>query len=284
MPPLETYIEETEAWRRQKDEDLRGRDSWLALAGLFWLDEGVHTVGSAPDAHLPLPFHALPRLGTFIVRAGEVRFLPAEGIRDIEGAPLPGDPMRPDTAEEPHFLRHGEVTLMVIERGGRLGIRVWDNDRPERRRFPGRSWFPIDPSARIAARFESAASGETIAVPNQLGGIEDQPLLGTASFLWKGSEVTLVAVPTASGGPWFLFSDRTNGVDTYPAGRFLVGEADGGGVVLDFNRAYNPPCAFTSFATCPLPPRPNHLPSAIRAGERFEGAGRAHGAHHSGAR
>lgn len=270
MTPDEGYRASIEAWRRRKDEDLRARDSWLALAGLYWLDPGRHTVGSSPDSDLRLAPHAPARLGTFHAAGDGVRFELARGVADLEGAPAQGELLRPDTHDDPHRLQCGEISLMLVERGGRLGIRVWDNSRPERTRFPGRQWYPIDPTARRVARFESAAAGRTIAVPNQLGGIEETPLLGTAVFDWREMQASLEAVPTGDGGLWFLFADQTNGKETYPAGRFLVGEAaEGGGVVLDFNRAYNPPCAFTEFATCPLPPGANHLPFPIPTGERL---------------
>lgn len=270
MTPEDPYLAAIGAWRRRKDADLRARDSWLALAGLYWLGPGRAVVGSAPDSDLRLPSHAPARLGTFESREGRVTFEPSEGAAAIDGAPMAGEPLRPDTSGDPHRLRCGEISLMLIERGGRRGIRVWDNARPERARFPGRAWYPIDPAARRTARFETAAAGRTIAVPNQLGSIEDQPLLGTAVFDWRDTKLSLDAVPTSDGGLWFLFADQTNGMETYPAGRFLVGEAaEGGGIVLDFNRAYNPPCAFTEFATCPLPPKGNHLPVPIRAGERI---------------
>lgn len=264
------YLAQVEAWRGEMDERLRRPNGWLALAGLHWLREGSNMIGSGTAADVRLPPAAPPQLGALELRQGSVFFAPAAEIPRVEGAPPASEPLRPDTSGDPHRLRWGDVELVVIERGGRLGLRVWDNGRRERIQFAGRRWYPVDPLARIMAHFEPADSEARIPVPNQLGGIDDEPLLGTAFFDWRGEEGRLRAVPTGDGGLWFLFGDHTNGETTYPAGRFLVAEAlKSGGIVLDFNRAYNPPCAFTAFATCPLPPEPNHLPFPIEAGERF---------------
>lgn len=266
-----SYWHEVEAWRRQMDEGLRRRDGWLALAGLFWLEPGRTLVGSSPGSDLVLPGSAPARLGVFEMIEGEVSFRPDPSLSEaVVGAPPVGETLRPDTSGQPHTLRAGEITLALIERGGRLGIRVWDNVRPERLGFSGRRWFPVDPGLRLQADFEPTGPGRTIAVPNVLGDLTEEADLGRAIFDLGGRPHSLRAVPADSGGLWFLFEDRTNGVSTYRAGRFLVAEPPvGGTVVLDFNRAYNPPCAFTPFATCPLPPEGNRLPIAVEAGEQL---------------
>jgi uncharacterized protein (DUF1684 family) len=266
----EPYLGEVESWRGELDERLRRPDGWLALAGLHWLNEGPNTIGSGPEAGIRLPSAVPPYLGVIELRQGKVLLSQAPGLPPVEGAPPLGESLRPDTTGDPHRLRWGAVTLVVIERGERIGLRVWDNARRERTDFPGRRWYPVDLTARVPARFEPADTRERIAVPNQLGAIEDEPLLGAAVFHWRGEEGRLLAVPTGDGGLWFLFADLTNGETTYPAGRFLVAETtQSGTIVLDFNRAYNPPCAFTAFATCPLPPEANHLSFKIEAGERY---------------
>lgn len=259
------YVDEVLAWRRLLDERLRRRDGWLALAGLIWLDDGSFRAGSDPAADIRLPESAPRRLGTFEVRQGRVSFRPEA---PVDGAPPDGEPLRPDTHDDPHYLRAGDLTIVVIERGGRVGLRVWDNARPQRAGFAGRTWYDVDPAWRIEARFEPADGG-TIEVPNILGGVERLPLVGLARFGRAGAVASLRAVPSDDGRPWFLFGDPTNGETTYPAGRFLVADPPRGTViVLDFNRAYNPPCAFTPYATCPLPPEGNRLPFPVLAGER----------------
>ncbi len=263
------YHKEIIAWRLQVEENLRRRDGWLALAGLLWLEPGVLTAGSDPSADLVLPASAPARLGVFELKSGSVTFLPEASLEnEVAGAPSSGEPLLADTSGRPHSLHVGEVTLRLIERGGRLALRVWDNARPERTGFTGRKWFPIDPGLRLQASFSSPTESRTILVPDILGGVSEQPDLGTARFSLKGHACSLRAVPADNDLLWFLFEDGTNGDTTYPSGRFLVAEAPVREIiVLDFNRSYNPPCVFTQYATCPLPPEGNRLPIPIEAGE-----------------
>jgi len=269
MPSL-SYADDILTWRREKEDALRRRDGWLALAGLHWLEPGSHTAGSSETVDIRLPASAPPRLGTFDVHSGQVLFRrDASLATPLQGEP-PGGALRPDTSEAPDFLRIGAVTLVVIERAGRLALRVWDNDRPQRSSFPGRAWFPIDPSWSVTVDFETATAGRTITIPDEVGGLTEEPLLGTATFAIAGQPARLDAVPSEDGKLWFLFVDATNGESTYKAGRFLVAEPPHVGLTtLDFNRAYHPPCAFTAYATCPLPPDGNRLPMRIEAGERL---------------
>jgi len=266
-----TYVDEILAWRMEQDEALRRRDGWLALAGLHWLAEGSQSAGSSPGVELRLPASAPAQLGAFEVRGGQVFFSRDPSLpTPLEGERSDGAALRPDNSQDPDFLRVRDVTLVVIERAGRLGLRVWDNARRERTSFSGRSWFPIDRAWSVEARFEGAPVGRTILVPSQIGDLTEEPLQGRAMFTLADQTASLQAVPTEDGKLWFLFEDATNGESTYPAGRFLVAKlAEAGLTILDFNRAYNPPCAFTPFATCPLPPEGNRLPMRVEAGERF---------------
>ena len=249
------------------------------MTGLHWLAEGSQTAGSSDGVELRLPASVHPHLGAFEVRHGQVFFSRHPSIpTPLEGERSDGGALRMDDSEDPDFLRVGEVTLVVIERAGRLGLRVWDNARLERTSFRGRFWFPVDQTLSIQARFDAAPGGQRILIPNQIGDLTEEPLLGRATFTLAGQTASLQAVPTGDGNLWFLFSDATNGETTYPAGRFLVAEpAKAGLTVLDFNRAYNPPCAFTPYATCPLPPQGNQLPVRVEAGERYgEDESRSH--------
>ena len=255
-------------WRRKKDRDLRRRDGWLALAGLHWLPEGRQSAGSHERADIRLPASVPGHVGEFETRHGMVYFHPATSL-PIDGLPAEGSPLQPDTAEEPTYLRLDDVTLMVIERNGRLGLRVWDNARLAAA-SGGRTWFAPDPAFRIQAEFDPGEPGAVVLVADVTGDVSNEPLLGTARFTFRGSPAALRAVPADGDGLWFLFSDTTNGITTYPSGRFLVAPlARQGLVLLDFNRAYNPPCAFTPFATCPLPPEGNRLDFPVEAGEMF---------------
>ena len=263
------YLEQLLIWRRQKVDDLHRSDSWLALAGLHWLAEGRQTAGAAASADVRLPPSCPDRLGDFEVRRSQVFFYPAQPFL-LEGLPPEGEPLRPDTAQDPTFLRVGDLTVAVIERGRRLGLRVWDNGRLATA-VQERSWYAPDSGSIIEGSFEPADSEATIPVPSVTGDVSDKLLLGTARFHFGDASASLRAVPSDEGRLWFLFADPTNETTTYPSGRFLVAELPvNGRAVLDFNRAYNPPCAFTAFATCPLPPPGNRLPFPIEAGERYQ--------------
>jgi len=164
-------------------------------------------------------------------------------------------------------LRFRDLTLFVIKRGDRLGIRLRDTKSKMRREFKGLHWFPVKESYRIEAKWVAYAQPKAIAIPNVLNQIEEQKSLGYAIFQLNGKEHTLE--PVVEGQELFyIFKDMTAGKQTYPAGRFLYSEMPvNGKVILDFNKAHNPPCAFTPYATCPLPPKQNRLQTRIEAGE-----------------
>jgi len=164
----------------------------------------------------------------------------------------------------------GELRLALIRRGGRLGIRLWDHRRPERRTFAGRKWYPIDPGWRVSATFIAHNPPLSLPVPTILGEVSLEQGVGRVVFDLSGATWSLEAIQEDVGELFLIFADPTNRETTYPSGRFLYAEVPTDGLVfLDFNRAYNPPCAFTDFATCPLPPAENHLAIPIRAGEIY---------------
>lgn len=253
------------------DTAIRKQDGWLALAGLFWLHEGENTFGSADTNDIVLPPSAPPRAGVLYLTAGRVHIQPAAGdLLQVDGRAAAPGLLEPDTSDHPTRISLGPLTMVVLQRGDRLGVRLWDNSRPSRNSFPGRQWFPVDPSWRLEAEFIAHDPPHPLAVPNVLGDTTDEAGVGRIVFTRRGQSFRLEALDSDSGGLWLIFADRTNAGETYPAGRFLVCPGvDRGRVVVDFNQAYNPPCAFTEFATCPLPPRENILDLRIEAGERY---------------
>lgn len=271
-----TGLNELVAWRAQMDASLRADDGWLALAGLFWLDEGANTFGSGADCDLVFPEGTCPvLLGTFHRTGDEVRMELATGVEAaVDGRPVEGSvPLRHDDGGPgtPEIVTVGRLSFHVLVRGPRVGIRLRDHDSAVRAAFTGRVWFEPDPAAVVSARFERFAEGTTIPITNVLGDTEDNPSPGRVHFRLAGTDCSMDAV--ASGNQlFFIFRDRTNGDSTYGAGRFLhVPVPPGDTVTLDFNRAVSPPCAFTVHATCPLAPAQNHLPVAVEAGERHDG-------------
>jgi uncharacterized protein (DUF1684 family) len=254
------------------DERLRAPNGWLAVAGLFWLHEGLNRVGSEHDAEVVLPEGATPPKAAVIELKGALavfqRTSPA-AFR-VDGHPVERVELQPDTSEGTTFVEIGALRLALLRRGDRFAVRVWDPHRRERLGFPGRRWFPVDPDWRVEASYRPNASGMRIRVPNELGEVTEEDSPGRVTFAVAGRTCSLEALEGEEGGLWLIFADASNGKSTYPSGRFLkTGAPDEGRVVVDFNRAYNPPCAFTAFATCPLPPAENRLPVSIEAGERY---------------
>lgn len=264
---------ETESWHQQRMARLTSEEGFLTLVALDWLDEGENRVGSAEGSTVRLPSAAPSLLGTYTRRGKQVSFQPAKGVTiTLDGKPFKGGAVKTDEDGPPAVLRHGSLQLLAIIRGDRVGIRVRDSEAPLRQQVKAIDRYPVSVAWRKQARFEPAAAGKTIGVPNVLGDVEDIPLAGTAIFTHEGKEHRLDAVKEGEQ-LFFIFADPTNKTATYGAGRFLYASAPKDGrLVLDFNRAYNPPCAFTAFATCPLPPKQNRLPVAVEAGEkRFAG-------------
>lgn len=250
MQSPDEYKRALTAWRKEQEDELRRDDSWLCVVALGWLKEGVNPLDGPLDG-----------AGSLTLTGGTVTYTDAKGaVR----------PLKPDA----DTVTVGTATFQVLKRGARIGVRVWDTQSENRRRFKGRLWFPPDPALRIDARFVAYPPGKTIPVTNVLGDTAPVPCAGYVTFALAGKTHKLDAQKTPTG--LFLnFRDATSGKETYPAGRFLETDAPSGGkVVVDFNRATNPPCAFTDHATCPLPPPGNAIAAPVRAGERFAGHGR----------
>jgi uncharacterized protein (DUF1684 family) len=265
------YQAEVESWRRNMEQSLRAELSWLTLAGLFWLAEGPNRFGAGEDNPIALPGGSAPdHGGSFTLRDGAVTLQPeVEGIT-VNGQPASDMRLRSDADGEPVIVAIGNLAMRLLRRGERYAIRLWDRRSPARAAFAGRRWYPIDEAYRLAARFIAHDPPRTLPVPNVLGETEQRRSPGYALFTLGGREHSLDAV-TEGDELFFIFHDPTAGDTTYPAGRFLkAAYPQDGQITLDFNRAYSPPCAFTAFATCPLPPPGNHLTLRIEAGELYD--------------
>ena len=256
-----------EAWREERYRRLRNEIGWLTLAGLGWLKPGVNRIGSADDADVILP--SGPRLvGTVTVPDAGMPI--ADGDFLHEGVPVRNLPMTSDLDGEPTLLELGALRLCVIDRDGRLAIRTWDTESAARTAFDGIDHWPVDPAWRVAARLEPTP-GRRIEIPDVLGASESEVSPGDLVFEIGGGAQRLQALPGGDAGElWLVFGDATNGSETYGGGRYLYTDPPDpdGAVVVDFNRAYNPPCVFSPYATCSLPWPENRLPIRIEAGER----------------
>ncbi|HET6379655.1 MAG TPA: DUF1684 domain-containing protein [candidate division Zixibacteria bacterium] len=264
-PDENEHRAEVETWRAARDARLRDPDGWLTLVGLHWLVPGDNRFGTDASNEIVLRGRDVPAHGGTIRLEGDAAVL----LRP-DGTPALDAPLADDTTGEPTVIDLGSLRMYLIRRGGRLGLRVRDHDAPALRRFPGMRHFPCDASWRVVAHFEPAPRGATLEVVDVIGLVEHHPMPGTVVFEREGREWRLDALPGGENGElWLIFGDATNGRETYGGGRFLYTEppAEDGTVVVDFNLAYNPPCVFTPYATCPLPPPQNRLALAIRAGE-----------------
>jgi uncharacterized protein (DUF1684 family) len=275
-PPQDAYVKTVEAWHADRTARLAAEDGWLSLVGLDWLKAGENTLGTAPGSTVLLPEGTAPaQAGKFIVEDNSVRirFEAGSGIL-VNGEAVAEVVLKTDADGKPDLLRAGRITFYVIRRGDRLGIRMKDPEAPARRAFQGVARFPVDRAWRVEADFSPYARPQTRAIPTVLGTSEPMTAPGLLRFRLKGRMYTLEPLIEDPTHPelFIIFRDATSGRGTYPAGRFLYAAMPlNGKVVLDFNRAYNPPCAFSHFATCPLPPKENDLKIAVHAGEKDYG-------------
>ena len=274
--PDAAYVQSFEKWKAAQTADLK--ENWLSLAGLFWLKPEVNAFGSDASNTIVFP-KGQPHAGEFDLNGKEVtlKLLP-DAKATIAGKLVSTAKLDPDTSEHVTRVEMGTLRFHVIVRGERVGIRVLDTDSEAARNFQGMVFFPLDMNYRVTATWLPADGKKMVEIPNVLGDVTAQPVPGVVVFEVKGEQLKLIALGgDAKTGLFFVFNDLTAKNDTYPGGRFLdTGPIVDGHVVLDFNRAYNPPCAVTPYATCPLAPKENRLALAIPAGEKFDKAAHAH--------
>jgi uncharacterized protein (DUF1684 family) len=265
---------EIQKWQTDRLASLTKEDGWLTLVGLFWLNEGENKFGSDPRNSVVLPRYKAQRLaGSLWLENGRVRLAARPGVEiTAGGTPVTALDLKDDNNDNgPTILKLGSLLMNVVKRGDRLGVRVKDTESLTRSEFKGLEYYPIDAKWRMEARFEPYQPAKTIPITNVLGMMDDETSPGALAFDVGGRIYRID--PILEKGETDLFvmiADETTGRETYGAGRYLyVSPPDASGrVVIDFNKAYSPPCAFTNFATCPLPPRQNHLPFRIEAGEK----------------
>jgi uncharacterized protein len=274
--PAETR--KVEQWRAQRVAELTADDGWLTLAGLLWLQKGDNPFGRAHTNPLFLDHPALPPVaGTFTQDSSGVRFVahPGSGITH-DGQPVSTIQMVPDSRGKPTTLAKGPLRFFIIDRNGKFALRVRDLDSPRRRGYTPIQYYPIDAAWAVEARFEPYEPHRKIRISTILGYEEEMDSPGALVFNIDGRAWRLDAIleDPADKDFFVMFADGTNGAGSYGGGRFLHVPFPTQGVSLvDFNEAYNPPCAFNDFATCPLPPYQNHIALQITSGEKAYGNG-----------
>ena len=266
----DAYLQEINKWKEKRLESLKSENGWLNLAGLYWLEEGVNTVGSDSSNSIIYPDKAPPRLGRYILKDRQVSFIPEPGVEVfMEGKPIGKLEIITDKSGKPTLLETGSLAWFIIERGDQFGIRLRDYEHPAINKLTHIESYPADPAWRIEAAFEAYEEPRELLIPTIIGTVEKNMCPGILRFNVKGVEQVLY--PAAAGKRLFvIFADETSALETYGGGRFLyLDKPDKRGLVaIDFNKAFNPPCAFTEYATCPLPPRENFLTVRIDAGEK----------------
>lgn len=270
----QAFLADNDAWREQRRQELLRPDGWTSLVGLHWIEPGAHYIGSGGGSGMRLAVGPA-KMGMVVLKQDRIEFTPESGAAlTLDGEPPKGrQELHSDREPAPSVIGfdEGKGKLTVIKRGDRYALRVKHADAPGRLNFTGLDFWKADSSWRVTGKFVANPPGKTLPIVDIVGITIDSPNPGAVEFVRDGKTYRIEALAEGDGGELFLvFADRTSGHGSYPAGRFLDAPAPDarGNVLLDFNRAYNPPCAFTPFATCPLPPLENRIDLAIDAGEK----------------
>lgn len=264
------YLIEIEQWHKQRIENLKKENGWLNLVGLYWLKEGENKFGSDLTNDIIFPEDAPKFIGSIFLQDSliNIKILPNIAVM-LNDSMINETIMQHDLTGKPTILELGSLRWFIIKRGDKYGVRLRDLEANLVKEFQGIKRFPVNSHWRIDALFKPYETPKKILVPNVLGTEDEEIVSGKLFFSLEGEEYSLE--PLDSGEKFFIiFADETNGETTYGAGRFLYADRpdSAGKVILDFNKAYNPPCVFTKFATCPLPPKQNRLPIKVTAGEK----------------
>lgn len=269
---MSEYEKQVLLWHQNRNERLNQPNGWLTLAGLFWLEEGNNRFGSDPDNHLVFPGGLVPAfMGVLHLKGESVSIIVADSIPILLGDSLIiASELIKDSDGEPDLLTWENLSWYIIQRGDRIGVRLRDSQHPNYVDFKPTELFAVDSSWRVPATLVFFDSSTTVDIVNVLGDTEPSSTPGILHFEINGREYALTPLGDPDDTSYFIiFGDQTNGITTYGAGRFLVIPAadENGKTVIDFNKSYNMPCAFSPWATCPLPPPENQLSVAINAGE-----------------
>ena len=266
----ENHRQAIEAWRLSRHERLKQPDGWLTLVGLEWLEDGESRIGSSVDNDIQLS-GGPAYWGSVVLQDSRLHFKNIDPDKvNVNGEPLPYAELIPDTEGKPTVISSDTLSIIVIFRES-YALRIKDSRAKALEKFNGVDNFPIDESWFVDGRFITAADGMIIEITNVLGQVSESPVFGTFEFEKDGKTHALLGLGDEdSESLWFIFADRTTGHGTYGAGRYLYsdGMPENGRLTVDFNKAYNPPCAFNPYSTCPIPPQRNRMDIWVKAGEK----------------
>ncbi len=268
-PISESYIQEIEAWKTKRDSSLRAPSGYVNLAGLYWLKPGLNTFGADHSNTIVLPENAPAFMGSFILQDSTVTFITYPAIV-VTADSVPVKKVTIDTPDEGPVMQFENFQWIVIERAGNLGIRLRDLESPATKEPLNIPYYELTKDWMITAKYEAYEKPILKPIENILGFTFDEAIKGELVFKLNGKTHRLLPLMDEDG-IFIMFADSTSGFETYGAGRYLVAELPDSNneVLLDFNKAYNPPCAYTDFATCPLPPKENILTIGVIAGEKY---------------
>ena len=268
------YQKEIADWQTKRIHDLKAPNGWLNLVGLYWLDPGQNSFGTANTNKIIFPAGAIAdKAGTFERSGNTVKLIVADGVTiTVNGKSVKEAVIYDGDSSRPPVVASGRLRWTVIRRDDKIGIRLRDTASPLLTQFKGIDRFPVDTTWRITATLKTTTQPTQISIKNILGQTSQQQTPGKLVFTIGSKEYALDALQE-DDELFIIFGDETSGKSTYPSGRFLSVRKPGtnGTTTIDFNKAYNPPCAFTNYATCPIPPPQNILPVAITAGEKNYG-------------
>lgn len=271
------YVREIDNWHNKRINRLKADNGWLNLAGRFWLKQGESTFGSAKDNDIVVESSKVPeKIGSFKFKDSVVTFKTKDGVDVLlNGNPVKEIVMIDDQKKDMTVLQIGSIKFNLIVRDTLYGIRFRDLKSELVKNFKGIERFPVHESWKFNAKFEAYNPPKEIAVPNVLGQVSKEKSPGAVMFKREGKTYKIDAVDEGDDNLFLIIADRTSGNETYGGGRFMyVKKPDSTGtIILDFNKAYNPPCVFTKYATCPLPPLQNYLKLRIKAGEKMYNEG-----------
>lgn len=262
-------------WRAKKYDDLVRENGWLALAGLYWLNEGRNLIGANPMCEVVLPERAPTFLGVVHWQGKTARLTVAEGVRvKVNGKSAKKAILKSTKEAKPSFVTWNDDLRLVLHfHADKPAIRIWDNQRPQRFALPPLKWFPINLDFHLPAKYTRYPDLRQTQSTDTFGDLVDERIDGHVTFKYQGIQYKLNVTETKEHKLFIKFRDQTSGRETYPPTRYYYTEPVGsnGRVVVDFNFAYSPPCAFTEYATCIFAPPQNHLPFRVEAGEIYRG-------------
>jgi uncharacterized protein (DUF1684 family) len=267
------YEEQILQWRAKRYNDLVGENGWLALAGLSWLKTGRNLVGSNPMCEVTLPERAPTFLGIIEVTSKAVRLQVADGVPvQVNGKPVQKTILKSSKDPKPSYITWNDMRMVLHEHAGRYSIRIWDNQRRHHTTLPLLKWFPINKRFRFNARYTRYPEPKITEQPDTFGDLVEDHMDGYVAFHFEGKTYKLDVTEMKDQRLFIKFRDLTSLKETYPPSRYCyTPPVQDGKVILDFNYAYNPPCAFTEYATCIFAPQQNHLPFRVEAGEIYRG-------------